>query len=240
MKLFYIFKVFFCSLFLFSQVANAEIKIGQGTLTFNAGVASQYIFRGIDNNKDAVTPSVGADFSHPAGDFNLYLGVYGISSDGVQTGEGGKEIDYYGGIQKSFGPATFDLGYQLLTWPSADAKSDKNVGEFYVKLTIAPDKAPYTIGLSYYQDDTGSVTNNSRKVDQDYKEVNATYNFGPVQGFASYGELANDTKTTTVALSKELLGVGFTLSYINAEKDGAGSFIHRDREYVTLALKKVF
>jgi hypothetical protein len=42
------------------------------------------------------------------------------------------------------------------------------------------------------------------KVDQDYKEVNATYNFGPAQGFVSYGELANDTKTTTVALSKEL------------------------------------
>ena len=133
-----------------------------------------------------------------------------------------------------------DLGYQLLTWPSADAKSDENVGEFYAKLTIAPDKQPYTIGLAYYQDDTGSVTNNNKKVDQDYKEVNATYNFGPAQGLISYGELSNDTKTTTVALSKELVGVGFTLSYISAEKDGIGSFIHRDREYVTLSAKKVF
>ena len=230
----------FASVILLSQVANAEIKIGKGTLTFNAGVSSQYIFRGIDNNKDAVTPFAGADFTHPAGDFNLYFGVYGAGSDGVQTGEGGKEIDYYGGIQKSFGPATFDLGYQLLTWPSALAKSDENVGEFYVKLTIAPDKQPYTVGLAYYKDDTGSVTNNFKKVDQDYKEVNATYNFGLAQGFISYGELANDTKTTTVAVSKELVGVGFTLSYINAERDGTGSFIHRDRDYVTLAAKKVF
>jgi len=85
----------FASVLLFSQVANAEIKIGKGTLTFNAGVSSQYIFRGIDNNKDAVTPSAGADFSHPVGDFNLYLGVYGAASDNVQVGEGGKEIDYY-------------------------------------------------------------------------------------------------------------------------------------------------
>ncbi len=232
----------FASVLLFSQVANAEIKIGKGTLTFNAGVSSQYIFRGIDNNKDAVTPSAGADFSHPVGDFNLYLGVYGAASDGTQVGEGGKEIDYYGGIQKSFGPATFDLGYQLLTWPSASAKADKNLGEFYVKLTIAPDKQPYTIGLAYYQDDTGSYlgADSATKVDQNYKEVNATYNFGPAQGFVSYGELKNDTKTTTVALSKELVGVGFTLSYINAEKDGVGSYIHRDREYVTLAAKKVF
>jgi hypothetical protein len=158
----------------------------------------------------------------------------------VQTGEGGKEIDYYGGIQKSFGPATFDLGYQLLRWPTADVKSDKNIGEFYLKLTIAPDKQPYTIGLAYYQDDTGSVTNSSKKVDQDYKEINATYNFGSAQGFVGYGELANDTKTTTVAVSKELVGVGFTLSYINAERDGTGSFIHIDREYITLTVKKVF
>jgi uncharacterized protein (TIGR02001 family) len=231
---------FFASLLFLSQAANAEIKIGKGSLTFNAGVSSQYIFRGIDNNKDAVTPFAGADFTHPAGDFNLYFGVYGAGSDATQTGEGGKEIDYYGGIQKSFGPATFDLGYQLLTWPSADAKSDENVGEFYVKLTIAPDKQPYTIGLAYYFDDTGSVTNSSKKVDQNYKEVNATYDFGPVQGFISYGELANDTKTTTVAVSKELVGVGFTLSYISAEKDGTGSFINKDREYVTLSAKKVF
>jgi uncharacterized protein (TIGR02001 family) len=231
----------FASALLFTQVANAEIKIGKGTLTFNAGVSSQYIFRGIDNNDDKATPSVGADFSHPVGDFNLYLGVYATASDYV-IGEGGKEIDYYGGIQKSFGPAMFDLGYQLLTWPNADAKADENIGEFYIKLTIAPDKQPYTFGLAYYKDDTGSVIGSdaTKKVDQDYKEVNATYNFGPAQGFISYGELANDTKTTTVAVSKELVGVGFTLSYINAERDGTASYIHRDREYVTLAAKKVF
>jgi uncharacterized protein (TIGR02001 family) len=230
----------FASLLFLSQAANAEIKIGKGSLTFNAGVSSQYIFRGIDNNKDTVTPFAGADFTHPVGDFNAYLGVYGAASDGVQTGEGGKEIDYYGGVQKSFGPATFDLGYQLLTWRSADAKSDKNIGEIYAKLTIAPDKQPYTIGLAYYQDDTGSVTNNSKKVDQNYKEVNATYDFGPVQGFISYGELSNDTKTTTIALSKELAGVGFTLSYISAEKDGTGSFLDKNREYVTVSAKKTF
>ncbi len=54
-----------------------------------------------------------------------------------------------------------------------------------------------------------------------YYEVNATYNFGPAQGFVSYGVLENDTKTTTVSLSKELVGVGFTLSYISADKDGS-------------------
>jgi hypothetical protein len=53
---------FFASLLFLSQAANAEIKIGKGSLTFNAGVSSQYIFRGIDQNKDAASPFVGADF----------------------------------------------------------------------------------------------------------------------------------------------------------------------------------
>jgi hypothetical protein len=33
----------FASVILFTQIGNAEIKIGKGTLTFNAGVSSQYI-----------------------------------------------------------------------------------------------------------------------------------------------------------------------------------------------------
>ena len=52
-----------------SQAANAEIKIGKGSLTFNASVASQYIARGVDQNKDSVTPSVGADLTYPSASF---------------------------------------------------------------------------------------------------------------------------------------------------------------------------
>ena len=51
----------------------------------------------------------------------------------------------------------------------------------------------------------------------------------------------DETKTTTVSLSKELAGVGFTLSYIDAQKDGnVGTGLNKDREYLTLAAKKVF
>ena len=89
----------FASVILLTQVANAEIKIGKGTLTFNAGVSSQYIFRGIDQNKDDASPFVGADFSHPVADFNLYAGVWTGLQDNV-PGAGGKEIDYYAGITK--------------------------------------------------------------------------------------------------------------------------------------------
>jgi uncharacterized protein (TIGR02001 family) len=139
---------FFASLLFLSQAANAEIKIGKGSLTFNAGVSSQYIFRGIDQNKDAASPFVGADFSHPVGDFNLYLGVWGGTQDNV-AGAGGQEIDYYAGITKSFGPTTIDLGYSIYTYPGADTKATKATAEYYGKFTVAPAKQPYTFGLAY-------------------------------------------------------------------------------------------
>ena len=61
-----------------------------------------------------------------------------------------------------------------------------------------------------------------------------------MQSLISYGVLDNDTNTITVALSKELAGVGFTLSYISAERDGSLSNLYKDKEYVTLSAKKVF
>ena len=231
---------FFGSLLFLSQAANAEIKIGQGSLTFNAGVSRQYIFRGIDQNKDVASPFVGADFTHPVvGDFNLYLGAWGGAQDNV-GGAGGQEIDYYAGITKSFGPTTIDLGYSIYTYPGADTKATKATAEFYGKLTVAPDKQPYTFGLAYYVDDTDGQKNSNSKVDRNYYEVNAGYNFGPVQGFVSYGVWDKETKTTTLSLSKELAGIGFTASYISADKEGSLSGLDKDRDYVTLSAKKVF
>ena len=230
----------FASLLFLPQAANAEIKIGKGSLTFNAGASSQYIFRGIDQNKDAASPFVGADFAHPVGNFNLYLGAWTGAQDNV-TGAGGQEIDYYAGITKSFGPATFDLGYIIITYPGADIKSEKEVAEVYAKITVAPDKQPYTFGAAYYADDTGGYKTNSKEVGGSYYEFNTAYNFGPVQGLVSYGLYEDESETITVSASKEIAGIGFTLSYIDAQKDGTnGALLNKDREYVTLSAKKVF
>ena len=234
----------FASLLFLSQAANAEIKVGQGSLTFNASVASQYISRGVDQNKDSVTPSVGADLTYPAGGFNLYLGAW-VSGSDYNLGAGGQERDVYLGVNKTFGITTIDLGYITYTYPGVvNASKDSNNAEYYAKLTLAPEKQPYTFGIAYYQDDTSGVkgTGNA-KLDRNYYEVNATYDFGPVQSLISYGVLDNDTNTTTVSLSKELAGIGFTLSYINAQQENStntGSQLNKDRDYVTLSAKKVF
>jgi uncharacterized protein (TIGR02001 family) len=232
----------FASLLFLSQIANAEIKVGQGSLTFNAAVASQYIARGVDQNKDSVTPSVGADLTYPVGGFNFYIGAW-VSGSDFNNGAGGQERDYYLGVNKAFGITTLDLGYFTYYYPGVDSNiKAANNAEYYAKLTIAPEKQPYTFGIAYYQDDTsGVVSSANKKNDRNYYEVNATYDFGPVQSLISYGVFDKDTATTTVSLSKEYIGVGFTLSYINAQKeDSTLSQLNKDRDYITLSAKKTF
>jgi uncharacterized protein (TIGR02001 family) len=234
----------FASLLFLSQAANAEIKIGKGSLTFNASVASQYIARGVDQNKDSVTPSVGADLTYPAGGFNLYVGAW-VSGSDFNDGAGGQERDVYLGVTKAIGITTVDIGYITYNYPGVNSNIKAlNNAEYYAKLTIAPEKQPYTFGIAYYQDDTGGVKATAgNKADRNYYEANATYNFGPVQSLVSYGVFDNDTNITTISLSKELVGVGFTLSYINAQQENSvakGSQLNKDREYITLSAKKVF
>ena len=128
-----------------------------------------------------------------------------------------------------------------MTYPGATKKDEKEVSEAYAKINIAPAKQPYTFGAAYYADDTGGYKNNTKEVAGSYYEFNATYNFGPVQGLVSYGLYEHETETITVAASKEIAGIGFTLSYIDAQRDGTnGSYLNKDREYVTLSAKKVF
>ena len=233
---------FFASLLFLSQASNAEIKIGKGSLTFNAGVASGYVFRGIEQNKAQPSPFAGADFTHPVGDFGIYLGVWAGASDGTDSHN--YEYDIYGGITKTIGIATIDVGYASYIYPGAPSNSaTTQTGEYYGKLTLAPEKQPYTFGIAYYVDDTnGQKGSSGKKIDKDYYEVNATYDFGVVQSKISYGVWDQEAAVTTVTLSKELATINFDLSYISASKESNDSSIAggKDRDYVILQAKKTF
>jgi uncharacterized protein (TIGR02001 family) len=249
-----LFSVFATSL-LFSQVAKSEVKVGDGVLTFNAAVNSKYINRGIEQNDKKVTPSIGADFNTPlktpAGEFGFYLGAWivqtslGSNANSTIDTKVSREQDIYIGLTKVFGIATFDIGYINYYYPSATSK-DSNNAEGYVKLTIAPEKSAFTLGLQYFKEDTSGVRTSGAKgtttkiVDKDYKEVNATYDFGVVQSKLSYGELDSDTKTTTLALSKSVFDATLTASFIDAKTDGIASSIKNDSKAVVIGISKTF
>ena len=235
----------FASVILLSQVANAEIKVAGGSLTATAGVMSQYLSRGIDQNKDRQTPYASIDFTRPlVGGVDFYLGVWSAAASG-NNGTGTaftREENHYIGLKKALGIVTVDLGLNNIKYNSGDSKSNPiNSVDGYVKINVAPEKSPFTLGAQYIQSDSGgSVSGNVKNMGETYQEINATYDAKFAVIGVAYGENKNNTDVTTVTLSKSLFDINFVAAYISAERASTASDIGKDREYLTLTASKTF
>ena len=134
--------------------------------------------------------------------------------------------------------------YSTYSYPGInDHDLSLNNAEYYAKVTIAPDKKPYTFGASYFLDDSQGVLNdNGLRSDRFYYELNATYDFGIVQSKISYGVWDRDTNTSTFTLSKELFGIALDLSYIYADraKEQTSQLTQGSKDYLTLVATKRF
>ena len=219
----------FASVLLLSQVANAEIKLGDkgslGTIAFNAGYNSTYVWRGIDQNSGSGSPYIGADLTTPIG---LYIGTWTAASTGGVDGDTktNQEIDIYAGVAKTFGAVTVDVGVIEYRYPGNDKRtSPLNFLEYYGKIKLAPDKAPYSVQIAYFQDDTeGQKTSSTVSgLGKNYQEISGIYNFPAFTLSASYGEYKNETDTTTVTLSKSLFDMNFAVSYLDVSKKANSS-----------------
>jgi uncharacterized protein (TIGR02001 family) len=240
----------FASVLLLSQVANAEIKLGDkgslGTIAFNAGYNSTYVWRGIDQNSGSGSPYIGADLTTPIG---LYIGTWTAASTGGATGATtiNQEIDIYAGIAKTFGAVTADVGVIEYRYPGSNTPAaPNNFLEFYGKLKFAPDKAPYSLQLAYYADDTeGAVNGTKRGNAKSYQEVSGSYNFPAFTLAASYGEFKDETDTTTITVSKSMFDLNFSASYIDSDaknlaQSNAANSTNSNKEFFVVNVSKTF
>jgi len=253
MKFKKILKASICSMLLFTQVSNAEIKLGDkgsiGTIAFNAGYNSLYVWRGIDQNSGSGSPYIGADLTTPIG---LYIGTWTAASTGGATGSTtvNQEIDIYAGIAKTFGAVTVDVGVIEYRYPGSDKRTaPANFLEYYGKLKLAPDKAPYSLQLAYYVDDTegavnGSVTPRKTGNGKNYQEISGSYNFPAFTVAASYGEYKGETETTSITVSKSMFDLNFSVSYIEADAKVATSSsatrLNSNKEFWVFNVSKTF
>ena len=205
---------------LFTTAVKAEpIKVGSAELSFNAGYVSQYVWRGEDQNDSSGAPSFGADLSLP---YDLYLGTW--TSSASWATDMNQEVDIFGGISPSFGDIKFDLGYIQYRYPGAD---ENNFGEFYLGASYAPEKKPYSFGVTYSDDDTSKAEN-----------IEYSISYGMLS--ITYGEYdTNDSTTsrdyTNVSLSKEYSGFEFGLTYTDVDWDTANTY--RD-DFLVLSISK--
>lgn len=162
----------------------AEDAPAASPLSFNVGVVSDYIFRGISQTHGDPALQGGIDYAHPSG---FYIGAWGSTISWVKDwlGKGDVELDVYGGYRGSFANDwTYDVGYITYNYPGHGEASPGNLAnpntqELYGSIGYKWISAKYSYTTSshfvgwYGGDDYLGNTRGS-----DYLELNANYDLG--------------------------------------------------------------
>jgi uncharacterized protein (TIGR02001 family) len=128
------------------------------TLTFNLGVITQYVGRGVTYSNGPAIQG-GVDWAHSSG---FYLGAWASSANplslgggtdalptapnGAQLGRGNHvETDWYGGYAHAFGPVTLGIGGNYVWYPEGEKSyHDRNQDTFEGNVNISAYGFTYT------------------------------------------------------------------------------------------------
>ncbi len=147
----------------FAQAADAA-PAPEHAVSYNLGVTSDYVFRGISQSRNKPAVSGGVDYSHsPTG---LYLGAWASTIswiadshvDSATTRNRSStpfELDLYGGIKGDLGKGfSYDAGGIYYYYPNHNlgSKPDANTFEAYGKLSYGPVyfKVNYALTDAFY------------------------------------------------------------------------------------------
>ena len=206
-------------------------SVAMADLAFNAGVFSDYRYRGISQTRLKPAVQAGVDFS--SGGF--YLGAWASSIKWIDDAFGGAkvEVDLYGGYKGEIAKdLNFDVGVLQYIYPSAKtslwnaAYKDPNTTEIYGALTFGP----VTTKLSYALTDLfGNYDFAAKKSSKGsyYLDVSASFDVGggfmlaPHVGYQKVVNITNASYTDySLTLSKDFSGLVPSIAVVgtNAEK----------------------
>ena len=127
--------------------AVAVPSLSSAEVAYNAGVVTDYRYRGISQTRLQPALQGGVDYS----DGGFYLGAWASTIKWIKDAKGGAniELDLYGGYK---GELAKDLGYDvgLLTYqyPSNRLSPSANTTEIYGALSIGPASLKYSHSVS--------------------------------------------------------------------------------------------
>lgn len=232
-------------------------------LSFNVGVTTNYLFRGVSQTHGQPALSAGIDYAHDSG---FYVGAWGSSiswvSDAGLATNAGLELDTYFGYKGAAGAAAYDVGFLRYNYPGQYAnpipapytKPDTNEVYGAVTYSIVTAKLSYSLGSLF------SVPNAKGST---YLDLSASYPVGD-SGYtltAHYGKQAYKGTTADslkaggadpsyadykLGVTKDFSGyvVGVAYSNTNAAK-GAGTYYYIQNKNlgkarVVLSLSRTF
>ena len=122
-----------------SLPAQAEGMKFPGTFSANAGLVTEYRFRGLDQSSQKPALQGGIDWSMDTGmgGTSVYLGTWGSNVDFGDGDKASAEIDYYGGVSGSINDIGWDVGFIYYSYPGAS--DDVNYDLWEVALGLSYD-----------------------------------------------------------------------------------------------------
>lgn len=152
-------------------------------LSFNVGVVSDYLFRGISQTHGKPAIQGGVDYAFSNG---LYVGAWGSSITWVKDwlGDGSVEVDLYGGYKGSITEDLgYDVGYITYNYPGKGAATaglaNPNTQELYAALSYKWLSAKYSYATSsHFVGWYGGAALDEKTRGSGYLELNANYDMG--------------------------------------------------------------
>jgi uncharacterized protein (TIGR02001 family) len=129
-----------------SAPAAPEVK-SDWTFTGNAGVFSDYRFRGISQTNKKPAFQGGFDIGHASG---FYVGNWNSNVDSSLYNGANLEMDFYGGYKMSAGPVALDFGALYYYYPGSGAGGTFKIDntELYVSAGYGPVSVKYSHAIS--------------------------------------------------------------------------------------------
>ncbi len=180
------------------------------TFTANAGIATDYIFRGISQTSGNPALQGGVDYAHASG---LYAGLWASNINWITafgaTGTANIELDTYIGFRNTLeNEFNYDVGFirynYLGSYTPAAGTAKADTDEVYASVGYKWVSAKYSYGLGKFLTVPGAAGTN-------YLEVNANVPLGD-SGFTFGAHAARQTYKGAAADAYALAGTSATYS----------------------------
>lgn len=207
---------------------QAEEPASDWSISGNAGLFSDYRFRGISQTDKKPAFQGGFDIAHSSG---FYIGNWNSNIDSRFFADSNLEMDVYGGFRNSLGDFGYDFGVLTYIYPGSKPKIDNT--EIYLGVSYGPVSAKYYYAVSdFFGFDNSDGSG--------YLDVAGSYDIGggfSLVGHVGYQKLKGSAKVTEIGASSTKdsvtdwkIGVNYTLpndwtlglAYIDTDRDLAG------------------
>lgn len=130
-----------------SGLAQAQAAAPESSLSFNAGVVTDYRYRGISQSRLKPAVQGGFDYADKSG---FYVGAWGTSIKWIKDagGDANMELDLYGGYKGAVGDLAYDVGFLRYEYPSNKLAVSANTNEVYGAVTMGPTTLKYSHAVS--------------------------------------------------------------------------------------------